>query len=71
MIALVGGSGVVSGIVSGREIPGAITAVFVVGGVVGLLGGQQVAKRLAGPMLQKSFAILMVLLGAVTIALKM
>ncbi|TGD74864.1 sulfite exporter TauE/SafE family protein [Mangrovimicrobium sediminis] len=71
VIALVGGSGVVSGFVAGREIPWLIAGIFLVGGVGGLFAGQLVASRLAGPTLQKTFAVSMLVLGVVTIAAKL
>ena len=70
VIALIGGSGVVSGFVAGREIPWLVAGIFLAGGVIGLFAGQQVANRLAGPTLQKSFAVAMVILGVVTIAVR-
>lgn len=71
VIALVGGSGVVSGFLAGRQIQWLIAGIFLIGGVVGLFSGQMVAKRLAGPTLQKAFAVSMIILGVVTIAAKL
>jgi len=71
VIALIGGSGVVSGFLAGREIAWLLAGVFLAGGVIGLFAGQRVANRLAGPTLRKTFAVAMVVLGVVTIAAKL
>ena len=70
VITLIGGSGVVSGFLAGREIEWLVAGIFLTGGVIGLFSGQIVASRLAGPTLQKAFAVMMVILGVVTIAVK-
>lgn len=71
VIALIGCSGLFSGLLSEREIPWLIAATFVPGGIAGLLVGQQIAKRLAGPKLQTAFAVAMIVVGLVTIAVKL
>lgn len=57
VISLVSVSGVVSQVWAGRTIEPLITSLFVVGGIVGLFAGQQIGRRLSGPMLQKVFVI--------------
>jgi uncharacterized membrane protein YfcA len=64
VIALVSASGVASRAWSGQAIPLAATLVFVVGGIVGLLIGQQIGRRLSGPTLQRTFAV--AILGVAT-----
>jgi len=70
VITLIGGSGVISGMFSDRDIPVLTTAVFMTGGVAGLFLGQKIAKHLAGPSLQKGFAVSMVVVALVTLAVK-
>jgi uncharacterized membrane protein YfcA len=57
VIALVSASGVASRVWSGQPIPLAVTLLFVSGGIVGLLIGQQIGRRLSGPRLQRTFAV--------------
>jgi len=42
---------------AGRAISPVVTALFVVGGIVGLFAGQQIGRRLSGPVLQKVFVV--------------
>lgn len=64
VIALVSTSGVASHYMSGRTIPWEMTGVFVVGGVAGMLVGSTLARRVAGPALQRGFAGAMVAVAA-------
>lgn len=57
VIALVSVSGVASQLWAGRAISPVVTALFVVGGIVGLFAGQQIGRRLSGPVLQKVFVV--------------
>ena len=57
VIALVSVSGVSSHLWAGRAISPEITGLFVLGGVGGLFAGQQIGRRLSGPVLQKVFAV--------------
>jgi uncharacterized membrane protein YfcA len=57
VIALVSASGVASQWWSGRAIPPSVTLLFVAGGIAGLFLGQQIGRRLSGPVLQKVFAV--------------
>jgi uncharacterized membrane protein YfcA len=57
VIALVGASGVTSQLWAGRGIEPVVTVLFVVGGIAGLFGGQQIGRRLSGPVLQKVFVV--------------
>ncbi len=56
VIVLVSISGVSAHFLAGRGIPLAITGLFVAGGVLGMLLGTAVGKRLSAPLLQKVFA---------------
>ncbi len=60
VIALVSVSGVTAHLTAGREIDPAMTLLFIVGGVAGLFAGQQLGKRLSGPMLARVFAVAIV-----------
>ena len=64
VITLIGISGVGAAIFTGRELPWAITGLFVLGGIVGMFMGRRLAARLAGPVLQQVFAIGIVLMGS-------
>lgn len=57
VITLLSVSGVMFHVVSGRTIPPEVTALFAVGGVMGMLLGTTISHRLSGPTLQKSFAV--------------
>lgn len=57
VIALVSVSGVASQLGAGQTISPDITLLFVVGGIAGLFAGQQIGRRLPGPVLQKVFVI--------------
>jgi uncharacterized protein len=67
VIALVSVSGVTSQWWAGRAISLPVTVLFVIGGIAGLFAGQQIGRRLPGPVLQKVFvaAILAVALFVV------
>jgi len=60
VIVLVSVSGVASHVVAGRNISFAVTATFVLGGVIGMALAAALANRLSGPVLQKTFAAGMV-----------
>ncbi len=60
VITLVSISGIASHLFAGRTISVETTALFVVGGVVGLLLGNLAGRRLSGPALQKVFAVAIV-----------
>lgn len=57
VIALVSVSGVTAQVWSGRSVAPLITFLFVLGGIAGLLAGQQIGRRLSGPLLQKVFVV--------------
>jgi uncharacterized membrane protein YfcA len=57
VIAMVSVSGVASHWWAGREISPVVTLMFVMGGVAGLFAGQQLGRKLSGPMLQRVFAL--------------
>ena len=64
VIVLVSISGVASHIAAGRGISLAVTALFAVGGIVGMALGSRLAKRLPALLLQRVFAM-----GIVAVAL--
>jgi uncharacterized protein len=63
VIVLVSISGVVSHIANGNQLSWETTLPFMLGGFVGMLLGGIVAKRLKGPMLQKTFSIAVALVA--------
>ena len=60
VITLVSISGIASHLFVGRTISVETTALFVVGGVTGMLLGNLAGRRLSGPVLQKVFAVAIV-----------
>ena len=66
-ISLVSAAGITSQLLAGREIPLDVTALFVAGGIAGLFAGQQIAKRLSGPVLQRVFAVAILAVAAFVI----
>ncbi len=64
VIAIVSFAGVMAQSFSGRSLDWWITGLFVLGGLVGMALGMRLSRRLAGPQLQKLFAVLMVIAGA-------
>lgn len=57
VITLVSLSGVVSQVAAGRHLSVEIASLFTVGSVLGLFAGTALATRLAGPILQRIFAV--------------
>ena len=60
VITIVGLSGTLSAWLTERPIDWAITGLFLAGGIIGMFIGRKIAHRLAGPSLQKAFALLIV-----------
>lgn len=60
VIALVSVSGVTAHLTAGREIDLSMTALFIAGGVAGLFAGQQLGRRMSGPVLARVFAVAIV-----------
>jgi uncharacterized membrane protein YfcA len=57
VIALVSASGVVSLIFAGQSFQPVVTALFVVGGLIGLFVGQRISHRLSASTLQRAFSV--------------
>src|SRR5690606_25171458 len=64
VISLISVAGVSSHLLAGRDIPLAMTSLFVVGGVAGLLLGNLIGRRLSGPVLQKVFVVAILFVAA-------
>jgi uncharacterized membrane protein YfcA len=62
IIAAIGSSGAVSALFH-RQIDWLVLLPFATGGAMAMLGGRLLAQRLAGPRLQKVFAIAIVCVG--------
>ena len=45
-----------------------MTALFVIGGIVGMFLGIRTSRRLSGPLLQKNFAVAIVIVAVFVIA---
>lgn len=67
VIALVSVSGLASQWLMGRRIPMELTVLFGLGGIGGLLIGSQLSRRIPAAMLQRLFALGMVLVGVYVI----
>lgn len=67
VIALIAASGVTSQVLGGAELDPGITALFVLGGLIGMGLGTLLGRRLAGPTLQRVFAVAIILVGAFVI----
>lgn len=67
VVALVSVSGVTSHLWSGRDIPLVLTSLFVLGGIAGLFAGQSLGRRLSAAMLQRVFAVVILLVAAFVI----
>lgn len=50
-------------VLQGRAIPWVIALPFVIGALMGMLGGHALAPRIAGPRLQQGFAVLMLVVA--------
>jgi len=64
VIALISAAGLAAYLWEGGKVPLESTALFVVGGVLGLEGGVLLSHRLSGPRLQQTFAVAIVLVAA-------
>lgn len=60
VIAIISTSGTLAYLLSGRPLAMSVTLPFVLGGLGGMVVGGRLSRRLAGPHLQKLFALLMV-----------
>lgn len=60
VIALISASGSASYLLAGRPLVLKVTALFILGGLSGMVLGARLSRRLAGPQLQKLFATAMV-----------
>jgi uncharacterized protein len=68
VITLIGATGFIAAVASERHFPAHTAGLFLAGGIFGMLLGQQFGNRVAGPLLQKIFAALMIVIAAVTLA---
>jgi uncharacterized membrane protein YfcA len=64
VITLVSASGVLSYLIAGRPLEWMLTGLFVVGGIIGMTLGTQWSRRLSGPVLQRGFAVALVVVAA-------
>lgn len=64
VIALTSAGTVISAIVQGRELPLMIALPFVIGSLLGMIGGGRLAPYIAGARLQRMFALLMIVIAA-------
>jgi uncharacterized membrane protein YfcA len=67
IIALVSGSGFISYLTLGNNVPIDILVQVALGGLVGMTLGIMFSKKIAGPSLQKGFSLLMLLMAAIII----
>ena len=64
VIFLISLSGVGASIAQGQAFPTPVSALFLAGGILGMLGGGAMRSRLSGPVLRKVFAAAMWAVGA-------
>jgi curved DNA-binding protein CbpA len=57
--------------VEGRQLPWALSGLFVLGGFAGMHAGRLLARRIAGPRLQKLFAFAMIFVAAFVLAFRL
>ena len=69
VIGLVSFSGFVSFIGSGYSVDGALFGRLAIGGVIGMIGGVCISRYIAGPVLQKTFSILMLVTALITVVM--
>lgn len=67
VITIVGASGFTAALASKRELDLHVAGLFLLGGILGMITGQQVGRRITGPTLQKTFAVLMIVVAAITL----
>jgi uncharacterized membrane protein YfcA len=67
VITLVGGSGVASELISGREIPLGITLGFLAGSIPGLFAGSFIGRRMPGSLVARIFSVTIVCVAAFVI----
>jgi uncharacterized protein len=63
VIALVSLSGIASHFLTGQTVPWSVVIPFLAGSLAGLVVGTAIARRLAGPPLQRAFAAAIVVVG--------
>ncbi len=67
VMALISVAGTGGYLLRGRTLPMELVAPFIAGGIVGLVGGSWLGRRLAGPVLQRMFAATIVLVAALVL----
>lgn len=67
IITLISVTGIATQFATGGTVPWSVTLAFLLGSVAGLLAGTALARRLAGPHLQKVFAVAIVVIGVFVI----
>lgn len=60
VIAIISAAGTVSHILAGKPLDPTLVVLFVIGGLGGMVLGSALSRRLAGPLLQKLFAMTMI-----------
>ena len=71
VITLISASGTASYAAAGRSIDWELTALFIAGGLAGMIGGTLVGRRIAGPTLQKTFAAAIVVVAVFVITMNL
>jgi uncharacterized membrane protein YfcA len=59
-IALTSAGSVVASMAMGRSLPWIVALPFVAGSLAGMMAGRKIAPRIAGPLLQQCFALVMI-----------
>lgn len=67
VITIIGTSGFIAAIASKRALDLPLAGLFLLGGIAGMIAGQHIGRSITGPTLQKTFSLLMLAVGAVTL----
>ena len=71
IICVIGGTGFASFVVGNSTVDWLLLAMVCVGGLLGMLVGRLIADRIAGPQLQKVFALALITIAALTLTNKL
>ena len=71
IICVIGGAGFTSFAAGNNSLDWGLLAQVCFGGLLGMLGGRLIANRIAGPQLQKLFALALIAIAVITLASKL
>lgn len=71
IICVIGGTGFTSFVAGNSSLDWLLLAQVCFGGLLGMLGGRLIADKIAGPQLQKIFALALIVIAVITLANKL